>query len=406
MPTGASRQTHVSEDPLEIAEVRRLFPDALDYVDVYDRAGGWGADHPRPCDPPLRPGARQAGRDRHTRRSLSGVEPVHRRRGDAARQVYRGRPSRSAWASDALPAAGGLDLLGDAGRCLRPDGAPLARERVGAILDPLHWPRHGDTRGCPRPRAGGDRIGSLEEGKEADLIAVDPTLVAALPGAPADDEAVEVDEQAHLRAHPGMVRGAWVRGRCLEGRRTLGVDGAGERRLASGTAAARRPRMVIGKATIGRDETIDRRSRSCRATTSSDDVRRDDPTAGRLEPSARAALVQRRPGGAVGIQARRSRAKSSDWMRCAGPASRRPTLVSRPGRRRHRGGRRPHVQSCGAGRLFDLPDRAGHRRCPHGDPCDRSAPMARYGLRQADRRGCTADRPSRRQDRSASGSEP
>ena len=32
----------MSEDPVEIAEVRRLFPDALDYVDVYDRAGGLG----------------------------------------------------------------------------------------------------------------------------------------------------------------------------------------------------------------------------------------------------------------------------------------------------------------------------------------------------------------------------
>ncbi len=40
--TGAWWQTHVAEDPFEIAEVRRLFPEALDYVDVYDRAGGLG----------------------------------------------------------------------------------------------------------------------------------------------------------------------------------------------------------------------------------------------------------------------------------------------------------------------------------------------------------------------------
>ena len=40
--TGAWWQTHVSEDPFEIAEVGRLFPDARDYVDVYDRAGGLG----------------------------------------------------------------------------------------------------------------------------------------------------------------------------------------------------------------------------------------------------------------------------------------------------------------------------------------------------------------------------
>jgi len=41
--TGAWWQTHLSEDPGEIAEVARLFPEAQDYVDVYDRAGGLGA---------------------------------------------------------------------------------------------------------------------------------------------------------------------------------------------------------------------------------------------------------------------------------------------------------------------------------------------------------------------------
>src|SRR6478672_512027 len=40
--TGTWWQTHVSEDAGEIDEVRRLFPDASDYVDVYDRAGGLG----------------------------------------------------------------------------------------------------------------------------------------------------------------------------------------------------------------------------------------------------------------------------------------------------------------------------------------------------------------------------
>src|SRR6185369_13482343 len=40
--TGAWWQTHVSEDAGEIEEVGRLFPEARDYVDVYDRAGGLG----------------------------------------------------------------------------------------------------------------------------------------------------------------------------------------------------------------------------------------------------------------------------------------------------------------------------------------------------------------------------
>ena len=33
---------HLAEDRAEIAEVGRLFPDARDYLDVYDRGGGLG----------------------------------------------------------------------------------------------------------------------------------------------------------------------------------------------------------------------------------------------------------------------------------------------------------------------------------------------------------------------------
>ena len=39
---GATWQTHVSEDEVEMARVTELFPDATDYVDVYERAGGLG----------------------------------------------------------------------------------------------------------------------------------------------------------------------------------------------------------------------------------------------------------------------------------------------------------------------------------------------------------------------------
>ena len=39
---GAYWQTHLAEDRAEIAEVARLFPEARDYLDVYDRAGGLG----------------------------------------------------------------------------------------------------------------------------------------------------------------------------------------------------------------------------------------------------------------------------------------------------------------------------------------------------------------------------
>jgi 5-methylthioadenosine/S-adenosylhomocysteine deaminase len=96
----------------------------------------------------------------------------------------------------------------------------MARRSVagdeGAILDPLGWLRLGSLDGA-RALGLGDVIGSLEVGKEADVIALDPAYVAAVPGAPDDDDPEDIASRLIFRAHPDMVRAAWVRGRRLDG---------------------------------------------------------------------------------------------------------------------------------------------------------------------------------------------
>jgi len=83
------------------------------------------------------------------------------------------------------------------------------------VPDPLEWIRLG-TLGGAAALGLDDVIGSLEPGKEADLIAVDPDL-GRPPGAPVCRDVDEIASRLIFRERPGMVRAAWVRGSGLEG---------------------------------------------------------------------------------------------------------------------------------------------------------------------------------------------
>jgi guanine deaminase len=217
--TGAWWQTHVSEDPGEIREVARLFPDAMDYVDVYDRAGGLGARtilaHAiHLSDRELARLVETDTRVAHCPSSnlflASGIMPLAR---------YREAGLRVGLGSDV---AGGPDPSLFVVMQVGAYAQAALRTVVGETrpsLAPLDWLRAGTIDGAAALGLE-DRIGSLEVGKEADLIAIDPRLTAARRDLPYDTERVEPDEvmsRLIFRAHPDMVRGAWVRGRRLEG---------------------------------------------------------------------------------------------------------------------------------------------------------------------------------------------
>jgi guanine deaminase len=213
--TGAYWQTHVSEDRDEIAEVARLFPEALDYVDVYDRAGGLGertilAHAVYLTDRELARLVETRTRVAHCPASnlflASGVMPL-------ARYLEAG-----------LTVGLGTDVAAG------PDLSIFGAMRVGAYtqnalrvvtgdarptLPPLDWLRMGTLEGA-RVLGIDAEVGSLEAGKDADLILVDPSLTAPLPGVNADDPA-DLMSRLIYRAHPTMVRAAFVRGGRLPG---------------------------------------------------------------------------------------------------------------------------------------------------------------------------------------------
>jgi guanine deaminase len=235
--TGTWWQTHVSEDPGEIEEVARLFPEACDYLDVYDRAGGLGertvlAHAIHLSDRELARIVESGTRVAHCPSSNlfigAGVMPLGR------------------WLEAGVVVGLGSDVSGG------PEPSLFSVMRAGAYaqmarrtlagetrppLGPLDWLRLG-TIGGARALGLDDRIGSIEVGKEADVIVVDPAMTAPLrdrgagtsAGADTSAEAdtsradaglledpISLVSRLIFRAHPDMVRGAWVRGRRLEG---------------------------------------------------------------------------------------------------------------------------------------------------------------------------------------------
>ena len=211
--TGAYWQTHVSEDRHEIDEVARLFPDALDYTDVYDRAGGLG------------PKTILAHAIYLSERELARLV-------ETGTRVAHCPASNLFLASGAMPLARYLDagLIVGLGSDVAagPELSIFGAMRAGAytqsgvrtmlgderpMLKPLDWLRLGTLEGA-RVLGMEKETGSIEAGKDADLIVVDPSATAPVDGAQVD-EASDIVSRLMYRTRPDMIVGAWVRGRRL-----------------------------------------------------------------------------------------------------------------------------------------------------------------------------------------------
>ena len=215
--TGSLWQTHLSEDPGEMDAVRVAFPEARDYLDVYDRAGALGPGGPRA----LFAHAIHLSEREIRRLAESGAGVAH----CPASNLFlpSGIMPLARYLEAGIPVGLGSDVSGG------PDPSIFEVMRVGAYaqhalqalggesrprLDPLGWLRLG-TIGGAEVLGLADTIGSLEPGMEADMIAVDASLTEPLPGAGAADDPADIVSRLIFRTHPDMITAAWVRGRLL-----------------------------------------------------------------------------------------------------------------------------------------------------------------------------------------------
>jgi guanine deaminase len=212
---GAIWQTHLSEDAREMETVRDLFPEARDYLDVYDRAGGLGprsvlAHSIHLSDRELARLVESGSRIAHCPVSnlfiSSGVMPLAK---------YLEAGANVGLGSD-VAGSPELSILTQMRTAFYAQNAyRVATGDLRPIAEPLGLLRLGTLEGA---RALGlDRVtGSLEVGKDADLIAIDPRITLPPGGEDSDDPEVLMSLLI-FRERPGMVRGAWVRGRLLDG---------------------------------------------------------------------------------------------------------------------------------------------------------------------------------------------
>ncbi|HJV22782.1 MAG TPA: guanine deaminase [Holophagaceae bacterium] len=203
---GAVIETHLAETPAEIAWVEDLFPEAPHYTGVYEAMGLLG---PRTL---LGHGIHLGPEERELIKA-AGASVVHCPRSNAFLQS--GIMPLRRWLEEGLSVGLGTDVGAGPSLSLFEEmgfACQVAKLRSEPIdgATALHLA----TVGGARALGWEDRLGTLDAGKEADFILVDPAL--ADPLGREGGEAGTVLAHLLYRARPGLVRGAFVQGaRCL-----------------------------------------------------------------------------------------------------------------------------------------------------------------------------------------------
>ncbi|RBI83835.1 guanine deaminase [Rhodosalinus halophilus] len=166
------RQTHISENHAEIAAVKRLFPDARDYLDTYERAGLLGPEmllghclhlETREIARIAETGSRAVFCPTSNLFLGSGLfDRAGLERAGVVTAVATDIGGGTSWSM--------LDTLAEGYKALA-----LRGERLHPF-EAFHWA----TRGNAEALGLTDRIGTLDEGTEADLVVLDPFATPAM----------------------------------------------------------------------------------------------------------------------------------------------------------------------------------------------------------------------------------
>ena len=200
---GAVIETHLAETKAEIAWVEELFPEAPHYTGVYEAMGLLG---PRTL---LGHGIHLAPEEREVIRA-AGASIVHCPRSNAFLQSGI-MPLRS-WLDEGLSVGLGTDVAAGPSLSLFEEmGFACQASKLKEAPVDAATALHLATAAGARALGWGDRLGTLDAGKDGDFILVDPALADPLGREGGEPEAVLA--RLLYRPRSGMVRGAFVQGR-------------------------------------------------------------------------------------------------------------------------------------------------------------------------------------------------